>query len=73
MEVIGFLFVCFWLHRVLVEAHGIFVEVCGIFFVRACGLLGFLSSCRAWPSLSLRRASSMVVVRRLSCPVACGI
>ena len=54
-------------------------------FVMERGLLGFLSSCgeRApervgsvvcgtW-ALSLRRVISLVVARRLSCPVACGI
>ena len=35
-----YLFIFIWLHQVLVEARGIFVEACGIFFlVAACGLL----------------------------------
>ena len=55
----------------------------GFSLVVACGF--FLPSCGTWApecmgpvvcgmqALSLRRTSSVVVARRLSCPVACGI
>ena len=48
-----------WLHRVLVAAHEIFVAACGL-----------LSSCS---TRALERAGSVVVVHRLSCPMACGM
>ena len=50
------------MHWVLVAVHGIFVEACRIF---PCGVRVF--------SLSLRRASSVIVACGLNCPVAYGI
>ena len=76
-----FIYLIFWLRRVLVAAHRIFLEACGLFVVE----LRLLSSCgvRApgcvgsvvcgTQALSLRRASSIVVACGLNCPGACGI
>ena len=70
-----------WLRWVLVVAHRIFIEVCGL-LVKArglpsrCGLQapGRVGSvvCGMW-ALSLRCASSVVVAHGLSCPAVCGI
>ena len=66
-------FIYFWLHRVLVVAHGIFVEACGIFRCSA-WVPGFRGSVVCGTqALQLRRASSVVVACRLSCPTGCGI
>ena len=56
----------FWLQQVLVAAHGAFR--CGAWAPEHVG-----SSLRLAGSLVEVRASSVVVVRGLSCPAACGI
>ena len=81
------MFLFFQLRRVLVAAHGIFVEACGIFSSRhtVCSSFslvvasGFsllqlwLSGSRAPALCSLWHVSSTVGARGLSCPAACGI
>ena len=73
----------FRLHRVLVAACGLFVAACGLLsscgmwvfssLVVACSLQGVWAVQFAAHGLQLKRVSSVVVVCRLSCPLACGI
>ena len=62
------IFVWFLLHQVLVVARGIFRCGAGFSLVVACGFS--LSSCGAWAPECV---GSVVMVRGLNCPTACGI
>ena len=66
----------FWLRRVLVAAHGMFVEACGL--LSSCGVQLFSLSlwCAGSKVRGLRswgHSGSLLEACGLSCPAACGI